>query len=269
MVIRFIFIFILLINSVFANECQREEKIRQLSLLEPDLLQWSFDNNHEVHSAVSGGGMLTCKQAKNSGSWYLYRLKCMRAALTPLCQEECAARKRCFYKTYSNNFHCECGVRLAEESVESEHVQIPSENACLGVEQEPNVLDPIAGYLNSTTEHIIKCDEKALAPYRRGFKNKNEFQKELKKQCRKKAKEYKRALLKDLVKEKKFGQAFKALFKRKKYKTKNVNQSGWNSDSVEMPEDFKNMSDEDLQAHIMVFVVLKTTRQNSVTQTQE
>ncbi len=88
---------------------------------------------------------------------------------------------------------------------------------------EPGVLKEVG----MTTDFLAQCNE-ALGDNSAGFsstndQDKKEIKKNLHKQCRKKAKEYKKAVLNDLMSKGKFGQAFKVLLKRKKYKDNSKN----------------------------------------------
>ncbi len=83
--------------------------------------------------------------------------------------------------------------------------------------------------------------------------SRNELIKDYTKQCKKKAKKYKKAVFKKMMKEFKLGQAFQALFKKKKkiYNTKTGNGRRQRVSADLSPEEMENMSQEELNGYIM------------------
>jgi hypothetical protein len=256
MVARLFILFMILFVSfsvIAEDTCPRAKRVTQFIIKDADLWSWSAQNGAEIGSAVSGQGMITCADAMKDNNWYLYKDKCARKALEPLCKKECLAKSRCMYKTYRNDKHCECGGEISLPDPDDDVLNPPvgqNGGACLGVVPDGNVLDQVAEYTMSTTEHLIRCDKKMLKEYQQSSKDQRKFKRKLKRQCRKKAKEYKRALLKNLMKEKKFGQAFKVLFKRKRSHLEKV-KNDKNKSSVVLPDSFEEMNEDQLLAHIM------------------
>lgn len=83
--------------------------------------------------------------------------------------------------------------------------------------------------------------------------SRNELIKDYTKQCKKKAKQYKKAVFKKMLKEMKLGQAFQALLKKKKniYSTKASSGKKQKVSADLSPEDMESMSQEDLNSYIM------------------
>ncbi|MCO4793783.1 MAG: hypothetical protein KC493_08730 [Bacteriovoracaceae bacterium] len=83
--------------------------------------------------------------------------------------------------------------------------------------------------------------------------NKKQLVKEYTKQCKKKAKKYKKAVFKKLLKQFKLGQAFQALFKRKKniYKARAKSARRQNVSADLDPSELENMSQKEINDHIM------------------
>jgi hypothetical protein len=83
---------------------------------------------------------------------------------------------------------------------------------------------------------------------------KKELVKDYTKQCKKKAKKYKRAVFKKMLKQFKLGQAFQALFKKKKniYKVRSTSNGGRKRVSANLsPEEMEGMSQQELNDYIM------------------
>jgi len=224
-----------------------------LPISDSDLVTSMTTNKVKVRSR-SGGEAKDCSDAKVSGDSY-YKEDCLKAAAPKLCPQFCASKSRCFNKATSNNgYYCYCGkagTEIAEENTtctattaDSEILSCDVQNSITCDVAEPQIAEELA----ATSDHAIQCGEIEFDEYAKSSKEREELKKNLKRQCRGKAKEYKKALLKHLTQDKKYGQALKVLFKRKKYSTKSSSTSKENrNQTVAIDADnFENMTDDEL-----------------------
>lgn len=227
-------------------------------VLDSELIESMAANEIKVRSRSSGGEAKNCSDSNVSGDT-LYKGDCLRAAAPKYCPQFCASKSRCFLKVSSNNgYYCHCGkegTEVAEENAtcttttntNSEILSCDVEDPLICDAAEPE----IAEELDATSDHTIQCGDVEFEQYAKDKKEREELQKNLKKQCRGKAKEYKKALLKQLTQDGKYGQALKVLFKRKKYSTKSTNtakEDRKQTIAVDV-DNFENMTNDELSQY--------------------
>lgn len=99
----------------------------------------------------------------------------------------------------------------------------------------------------------MSCSSENLAGNGTSKKDVDAERKEYEKLCKKKAKSYKRALMKNLMSKGKVGQWLQVLFHKKKYKSKVSSlKSADKNQSIDIdPDQFKNMTPEQVEDHIL------------------
>ncbi|MBA2405600.1 MAG: hypothetical protein H0V66_12560, partial [Bdellovibrionales bacterium] len=139
-----------------------------------------------------------------------------------------------------------------------------AEVACTGEDQyqqcyEMPTADPttsceetnkVVAHTTSNQEPFI-CDNQSLVGSGKSEDEVDEAIKEYTKQCKKKAKAYKKALMKNLFNKGKIGQLVQALFKKKKYETEVKNGKGKNQTVDLDPGMMQDKSEQEIEDYIL------------------
>jgi hypothetical protein len=127
-------------------------------------------------------------------------------------------------------------------------VEIPSSTPECNL-QENKIME----HVGTNSDTPLQCSDSEIfeGGAKKSKKEISALKNDYNKLCKKKAKEYKRAVTKHLMQEMKLGQAFQALLKKKQYSTK-FNNGKPEKPSVSVnPNDLENMSAADLNNHIL------------------
>lgn len=131
----------------------------------------------------------------------------------------------------------------------SEVISSQENQSCSFFKENNEVNDQKDIYTNIKNHQIDICSESDIEKlYGTSF---NKAKKSLKKQCKQKAKSYKKALIKDLLQNKKYIQAFKVLLKRKKRSIENIEGDNQTVSMSSTEDELLNTSSEELEKMLM------------------
>jgi hypothetical protein len=143
------------------------------------------------------------------------------------------------------DFDCEEG---AVEGLQNCNVSGFADQSCANSAQDLSAISKILDHAGTTS---VCTDDDLKFTQKKSYAEIKQFRHELKKECRQKAKEYKHAVLQDLMQKNKFGQALKVLFKKKKFKTKNIsNEASEDAIAVDLKE-LEGKSTAELNQYVM------------------